>query len=461
MISISDFMSVLAPFLTGAALFCAFAILAVRCLAEPFAPGIKFGPLVRRLVDRRELEPGGPAVDDASAASRQVRRRLRHNEWALHTQIRLILWILCVMLLSRLLILASAMVGSVLTGSLNRLFTAAISHWVRSDAASYIDIARNGYDMAANPENLVFLPLYPLTVRLMSVLCLGHYVFAGFFVSNVCLMGAGWALYHLVNGIYGERTARRSVLFLMFAPLSLVFSVPYAESMFLMFTLLAVLSARYRQFIPAAVFGALSCATRLIGVLVIIPVFMEALKYLHSLDLRRRNRGRFFRYLALYALLSLSVLLGTAAYLVVNKIAAGSFFAFAGILRDNWYQSIGSILNTESYSVRNAFEWGDAAWQLGTWIPQSLYIFAAAVLILCMSTTVQPAEGMYCWLYLMITMAPGWLLSGPRTITSIYPVYIMLAMISRKKWNYLAIIALFIAALCFFSYTYALMGSVV
>ena len=75
--------------------------------------------------------------------------------------------------------------------------------------------------------------------------------------------------------------------------------------------------------------------------------------------------------------------------------------------------------------------------------------------------TVPPAEGMYAWLYLVITMTPSWMLSGPRTLTSMYPLYIMLALISRKKGYYIMLMAVSVAMLCFFGYMYALMGSVV
>ena len=457
---LSNLMSSLIPWLLAVTLACSLGILLLRFFAEPFAPGIEFGPLVRRLVNRRALEPEGPSVEDSSAASRQLRRRLRRNEWALHTQLRLLVWIACLMMFSRLLILASAMVGSVLTGSLDRLFTAAISHWVRWDASDYIDLARLGY-AADHQKLLVFLPLYPLVVRVMAMLCLGHYVFAGFLVSNLCLMAAGWALYHIVNAQYGERTARRAVVLLMFAPLSLVFSVPYAESMFLAFTLLAVLCARNRRFVLAGVFGMLSAATRLIGVLVIVPIFMEMLKYLHALDLRHRNRVRFFGRLGLYVLTCLIVPLGTASYLLVNQIVAGHPFAFVDALSTYLSQTVGSIWNTQAFSIWHAFNDGDLSWQLGTWIPQSGYIFAIALVLLAMSTAVPPAEGMYAWLYLVITMTPSWMLSGPRTLTSMYPLYIMLALISRKKGYYIMLMAVSVAMLCFFGYMYALMGSVV
>ena len=100
-------------------------------------------------------------------------------------------------------------------------------------------------------------------------------------------------------------------------------------------------------------------------------------------------------------------------------------------------------------------------WQLGTWIPQALYIFVIALMILTMSTAIPPADGLYAWLYLVITMSPSWMLSGPRTLTSMYPLYIMLALISRKKWYYVALMVVSVLLLCFFGYMYALSGSVV
>ena len=435
-------------------------ILIIRCICEPRAPGIAFRVLLRRLIDRRDISEGIVFEDEASVATRGLRKRLRRNEWALHTQWRLFLWIGCVMLLSRLLILASAMVGSCLTDSLSKLFTAAISHWVRWDAASYIDLAHYGYT-ASQPELLAYLPLYPLLVRMFAFLSFGHYVFAGFLVSNLSLLGASWALYHIVNDEYGERTARRAVMILMFSPLSLVFSVPYAESLFLMLTLLAVLCARNHHFTLACVFGALSACTRLIGILIIAPLLLESVKYLKALNLRHTNTRR-FRHLTVKLFGSLLIVLaGTGVYLLINVIVRGHAFAFLDVLRDYMNQSPGSILSTERYSIQLAFTYGDMGWQMGTWIPQALAIFMSALMVMIMSTTIEPADGLYAWLYLVLVFSPSWMISGPRTLTSLYPLFIALAFTCRKKWTYIVIMVLSVGLMCLFSYFYALLGTVV
>ena len=462
MTAFANLLATLLPGLLALTLGCAFAVLIVRCMGEPAAPGIEFKTLVRRLVDRKPLETDAPQDEAYSPVSRKLRRQLEHNRWAAHEQWRILLWVACVMLVSRLLILAAAMVGSLLTGSLSRLFTAAISHWVRWDASRYIDLAHNGYNMMTQPELLAFLPLYPLLVRIVATLCFGHYVFAGFLVSNASLLMAGWCMYHLVVQRYGETAGKRAVMLLMFAPMSLSFSVPYAESLFLALTLGSLLAAQNKRFITAVILGALSAATRLIGALVIVPLLIQTLRHLHQLGLRNENKSRWMERLLGYTGMCLLVFVGTGTYLLVNQIVAGNPFAFVDALKQSpYFQSFGSIVNTLRYSIEQVY-YNDLPWQLGTWIPQVLLTFAAAVLILTTSASVQPEDGMYALLYLALTMAPSWMLSGVRSITSMYAFYIMLVIVTRKnKWSYPVLIVLSIAVTCFFSYFYALMGTVV
>ena len=56
MTAIANLLSALGPWLLAVTLLCSLFILALRTVAEPFAPGIEFGPLVRRLIDRGLLE---------------------------------------------------------------------------------------------------------------------------------------------------------------------------------------------------------------------------------------------------------------------------------------------------------------------------------------------------------------------------------------------------------------------
>lgn len=442
--------------LSVAAMGLSLMVLIIRYLAAPFAPELPFGPLVRRLIDGRPLTPEEP--EGYSTANRQLRRRLRRNEWALHRQLQIIGWVVCVFLVSRLMIFAAALVGCWLGGDLTAFFNDFRGHWVRWDAIGYLSLAEQGYT-AQTEAYLVLLPLYPLLVRLFSLPLMGNTVLAGFLVSNLSLMGAGWAMYLLVQEKQGQICARRALLFLMFSPLSVFFSVPYAESLFLFMTLLSLLLARRHQFALAALFGALAAATRLAGILTVIPIFLEVLKYERSIHLWPRHKGRCIGRLIFYALMTGLVSLGTLSYLVVNQLAAGDPMAFVRVQAETWSQTFGSLANTLRYSIETAFMGDSPAWQLGVWIPQTLIIILSVALLTVVSPWIDPGDGLYAWGYLALTLAPTWLLTGPRMVFCMYALYPMMTRASRKRGVYAVLLTISILLMIVCAYMYSIVGN--
>jgi len=431
-------------------------ILLIRYFTEPAAPGIAFPSLMRKLIKGRPLV--NDQIDDASTANRGLRRRLRKNEWALHNQMNVLAWVICVALLSRLLIFAAAMLGSWLDGSLTAFFRDFRGHWFRWDAAGYLSIAENGYT-AANQEYLVLMPLYPLLVRLLSIPLLGSTELAAVLLSNIALVGAGWALYLLVHETHGNILAKRAVQLLMFSPLSVFFSVPYAESLFLFLTMLSILLARRQQFIGAVIVGMLASFTRLAGILTIIPVLLEILKHEQRIHLWPRHKRRFIFRVVLRTILTMSISAGLFAYLLINRLTAGDWFAFVDIQTHHWNQTFGSMANTMKYSLETALSAPQPEWLIGIWIPQCVGILLTSVLLLLISPRTDPGEGLYSWAYLSITIAPTWLLSGPRMIFCMYTTYIMLTRASRRRWVYSLLLPCSIVLMLLCSYMYVVVGN--
>lgn len=431
-------------------------VLIIRYFMEPAAPGLPFGSLIRRLVDGRPLT--SDSYDDASTANRRLRRRLRRNEWAFHTQLQLIVWVLCIAVLSRLVILASAMVGCWLNGNLLAFFNDFRGHWVRWDAIGYLSIAENGYT-AANQAYMILLPLYPLLTRLLSMLLFGNTVLAATLVSNISLIGAGWALYLLVQEKQGQIAARRAVQLMMFCPLSVFFSVPYAESLFLFLTLLSILLARRQKFVAAVCVGMLAAFTRLAGILTIIPVLLEVLKYEHSIHLWPRHKARCIGRVAFYTMLTFMIALGFVGYMLINWSAMGDPLAFVRIQAESWNQSFGSLANTLKYSIETVFTNDSLTWQLGIWIPQSIAIFLTLLLLAKVCVKTDPGDGLYAWAYLALTLAPTWLLTGPRMILCMYPLYPMLTQATRRKGLYAFTLIVFLVMMIICSYMYAVVGN--
>ena len=80
--TLADLLSSLVPWLLAAITGCSFVILVLRYLAEPLAPGIEFGPLVRRLIDRRFSAATGSSIHRAIENCRleQVKKRLKTTQ---------------------------------------------------------------------------------------------------------------------------------------------------------------------------------------------------------------------------------------------------------------------------------------------------------------------------------------------------------------------------------------------
>ena len=431
-------------------------ILLIRYFTEPIAPGIAFPSLMRRLLNGRPLH--GAHADDSSTANRGLRRRLRRNEWALHNQMHILAWVICVVILSRLLIFASALIGCWLDGSLTAFFHDFEGHWIRWDAGGYLALAKEGYT-EANRANLVLLPLYPALVRMLSPLMLGNMELTAVLLSNLSLVGAGWALYSLVYETHGTLSARRAVQLLMFSPLSVFFSVPYAESTFLFLTMLSILLARRQQFIGAVIVGVAASFTRLAGIFTIIPVLQEILKHERRIHLWPRHKRRFIFRVVLRTILTMGISLGLFAYLLINKISAGSWFAFVDVQAQYWNQTFGSISNTFKYSLETALTTNAPEWLMGVWLPQCVGIVLTSVLLLLISPRSDPGDGLYSWAYLSATLAPTWLLTGPRMIFGMYTTYIMLTRAARKKWVYVLLMLCFVPLMIVCSYMYTVMGN--
>lgn len=444
--------SALAVAAMGISLF----VLLVRYAAEPFAPGIAFGPLIRRLLEGRPLKV--ESADEYSTANRQLKRRLRRNEWALHNQLQIVAWVFCAAMLSRLVIFASALVGSSLGGDLMAFFHDFQAHWVRWDSVGYISLAECWYGPETQ-EYIILLPIYPMLVRLLSPLMMGNAALAGTLISNIALVGAGWALFLLVQEQQGQVIARRAVQLFMFCPISVFFSVPYAESLFLFLTLLSILLARRQQFTAAVCVGALAAGTRLAGILTAIPIYLEMLKYERSIGLWPRHKGRCVMRLTGFTLMTAMVGLGTVSYLLINQQTMGHHLAFVQVQRNVWNQSFGSLANTLRYSIEMAFFNESVEWELGIWLPQCLSILMVVSLLLAVCMKMEPGDGVYTWMYLTLTLASTWLLNGPRMIASMYSLYPMLAGVTRKKGLYGAMLAVFLVGLIVCSYMYAVVGN--
>lgn len=150
------------------------------------------------------------------------------------------------------------------------------------DSGWYFDIASRGYYF--NPDgqsSVAFFPLYPMIIRAVA------WPFGGsdkaiwasaIIVSSVAFTLALLALHRLAQKVFDDReTARRTVLYLAVFPFSLFFTRVYAESLFLLTSVLAVSRAYDRRWWRAGLWGALATLARPNGILIFLPLVLMAI----------------------------------------------------------------------------------------------------------------------------------------------------------------------------------------
>jgi hypothetical protein len=146
--------------------------------------------------------------------------------------------------------------------------------WQRWDACWYSKVATFGYELGEDSVN--FWPVLPGLMRLVAWPLGGNVALGGLIVSGVAYVAAVTGLYRLVTRDFDREVAQRTVLFITIAPAALFLFAPFTEAPFLAFSVWAILAARERMWVLAALAGLLAGLTRIQGVFLVLPLAWEA-----------------------------------------------------------------------------------------------------------------------------------------------------------------------------------------
>ena len=379
--------------------------------------------------------------------------------------LRTALIIVLAFVLSRLLFFLSALVYAWATDGLQSFLSDFPSAWVRWDAYHYIKLADQWYvNVGDDRYKIVFYPLYPLITRIFCLTGMSARTGA-FVVSNLCLLGCGWAMHALVCIDQDAAAANRAVWLMMFSPLGFFFSIAYSESLFLLLCLLVALMSRQKRWFLAAFFGALCSATRALGILTAPIIFFSLLqdawqRYSEEHPGARRRDLAFFHQVWLCVLQVLPVALGLVAYLALNYVITGDPFTFLVHQSEHWYQEFGSLGNTLQYSFHNAMIYHSYEYQVCLWIPQTITILVVLAVLWLGWKKQQAGDAAFSVLYYYCAIAPTWLLSGMRYLAAMYALYPLLALMTRKKWAFALVMLLFLVLGACLSAMYSVVGYV-
>ncbi|MGH2662040.1 MAG: mannosyltransferase family protein [Actinomycetota bacterium] len=287
-----------------------------------------------------------------------------------------------------------------------------VTSWERFDALWFLRIATAGY--VDGDGSAAFFPLYPLTIRAVSPLMGGHPLAAAFLVSNASALGAMVALYFLTASEFDETVARRTVLYLAVFPTSFFLLAPYSESLFLVLVLVSLWAARRSRWWLAGAAAALAATTRNLGVLLVLPLVVEAVH-----QSRERRRSPVMPLVA-----SVGAMVGLAAYLGYWEVVSGDALApihqQATWLREFSFPWVSVLRATDvAFAFVGVYPGG---YHLMDW----LLVTPALVAAVWVALRTRPLYGVYTWAGLLAPLSfifePRPYMSLPRFLLPLFPI---------------------------------------
>jgi hypothetical protein len=303
------------------------------------------------------------------------------------------------------------------------------------DTQWYTDIARRGYawHKAAGTSPAAFFPLYPLLIRVGVVLSHRSYLGVALAISNLAFLGALQVLWRLARWEFDADVAWRTVLYIAVFPTALFFFAGYTESLFLLLTVASFYSMRRHYWLLAGCMGALASATRVTGILLMVPFVYE---YARDANFSPRRMARF-------GALGLPLIpVGLLAFMLYLRRTVGDALAFAHYqaawqkvftwkLWEGAWQSLREILRVQPpasfFEVHNVINLVALILFLGSTILAARFLPASYVLYLTafwLVTLTSPAiAGGY----------PVPLISMSRYVVTLFPVFMVWAVIGARR----------------------------
>ncbi len=298
----------------------------------------------------------------------------------------------------------------------------AFSRW---DAWHYTRIAQSGYP-ETDPARAAFFPLFPTLIRVAAEIG-GRTDRPGLFaasvmIANICLLLATMVLIALVRLDLDEAAARRAAWYLLVFPTSLFLSAGYSESLFLLLTMGALLACRNGSWLAAGVLGGLAALSRPVGVVVVLPLAVEA--FLGWRAGRYRPWSAAWRPAVGVVLPGLFLL----AWMWYQDVRLGDPLAFLHA-QDGWNRELGPPWDT-------VIRFFDGRFSLATGyhsLTDLAFTIIGVVGAILAWRWLRPSYAIYFTALLLVPLMTGSLVSMPRFVLVMFPLYLVLAILGRRQ----------------------------
>lgn len=284
--------------------------------------------------------------------------------------------------------------------------------WVRWDSQQYIIIAKNGYQTIGEQAfTIVFYPLYPLLIKLISFLT-NDFQISAVLISLFFSFATSIILFELTLLDFDRRVALLSVWFINIFPTAYFLQAAYTESLFLTTSLATIYFFRKGLFVRSGLIGGAASMTRVNGILLLPILFMEAKTFGKNL------------------ITMLLTPIGFLVYLLINKLTFGEPLYFSKILSSHWYKHFTwpwiSIRNLISFYQTQT---GNYYW---LFLAELITIFLLIIVTIFVYLRVRKSYGIYMFFNLLMFSSTGFIMSTPRYALILFPIFIALGLIKNK-----------------------------
>ncbi len=324
--------------------------------------------------------------------------------------------------------------------------------WNKWDSNHYLFLAENWYVNAPLDKKylLVFYPLYPL-LTMVTHIFVRDYFAAGIIVSNICISVAAYFLYKLCQLEFNDKISMRAVKYMLIYPFAFFFGITYTESLFIALCIMSIYYIRRNSWGWAGFFGMLASFTRNQGLMLLVPAAVEyILTFRVVYNIRKLQIKKLIQDFIHNGIFVCIIPIGFFLYLFINKAVSGEWFRFLEYQKENWHNTMtffGSNLKLHmDYIIMGHKN------TMGIWIPQIVSFALVLVLAFYGLNKMRTSYLAFIMAYLIFSYSPSWLLSGPRYILCLFPIYMLFAKFTEKSKVLDAILTvLSIALLCFYS----------
>lgn len=321
-----------------------------------------------------------------------------------------------------------------------------IDMWVRWDSDWYLTIIRQGYQVdhyKTEMSNIAFSPLYPYLIKILLIIVPpglrsdSIILLIGVILSNAFTILALVLLYKLVQLLFQNKgTARRTIWYTLLFPASFFLSSFYTESIFFLLCIASFYAALKEKWVISSLLACLLALSRLVGILIIIPL---AWIYFEKLDwklLKIRKDVLWFSIIPV----------GLFAFLIYSYNLTGDFLA-----PFHAHSAWGRVFTSPLNPILEPAGWDNTDFIIR--VDHVLAIGGLALSILSFFLLPSPSFGIFSLIIIIIPLTTGTLISMSRFLSVAFPIFIVLAVLGRWRWLdqiiwvlFLSMQALFMAA---------------